>query len=858
MKDNTLMRGSKSPHFVRRNWYWITFIVVVLLTAATLISLPYGIDYLTEQWLMSHGLEHARVEDVDFNPFTGTLVLHNVRAKIADTQVLKIPEARMRFSWLPLLHKRARIENLTIKDTIIVVEHQKKGSWRIGGLALALAKTVTDKPGKPAWGFTLNQLEILNSQVEHVGDGPQVKLVIERGTVSRLRTWDSEQAARMDLKGKINEGTVNMEADFFLFAPQPRINGTLKLKDIYMSDIVGLAPPYLEGLQGKLSINSKVTLKREDTKSISMMQQGTISLSQIKAPEKKVDMASRNLVWDGTIRYVAFDLAMKGKLTGTDLSVRSRENGLDLKVGEFVWTGQANYGKENQSGVLQANGDLGLRQVTMDEIVRKVRLLAMSELTLQKISAQGLNQIKVEEGQVKELQLIQRLRDNQQADDEPFLFSLSGATLREVALEETREISIGSLELSGMSSMLRRDSEGKWQPIAGLLLPVNERKRRESGTGQKPVVVKINRARIVDQGMFRLEDRRVSPPFKTTVTITEASLTDLDSSTTEEPSTVSLVGKIGKYTDVSVEGEITRFTQRPSFELVAKIDDLDLAVLSGYVVELIGYKVESGHLDADIEVKSLEGELDGKTKLSIRNAEVSPADERVMERFEKQLRVPLPTALAVLEDDNNQIKLKVPITGDIADPKFSFADAFDQALVKGMTKAAVSYLKYLFQPYGTMMTVVELGIMAGKKITALRLDPVFFEPGSAELSSSATTYVEKVAELMKERPQISIRLCGLATPSDKGDQKETPAKKKVEQPTKPQEVPDTSRSETFPEKLQPLSGDDGHLRELVRQRAEGIKEYLVQKYAIEDDRLLVCQPEYDPREDARPRVELLI
>ena len=71
------------------------------------------------------------------------------------------------------------------------------------------------------------------------------------------------------------------------------------------------------------------------------------------------------------------------------------------------------------------------------------------------------------------------------------------------------------------------------------------------------------------------------------------------------------------------------------------------------------------------------------------DAEVAPADAEIMERFEQQLRVPLPTALAVLKDSKNKIKLKVPITGDITDPTFNFTDAFNQALVKGMTKAQV-------------------------------------------------------------------------------------------------------------------------------------------------------------------------
>jgi hypothetical protein len=267
--------------------------------------------------------------------------------------------------------------------------------------------------------------------------------------------------------------------------------------------------------------------------------------------------------------------------------------------------------------------------------------------------------------------------------------------------------------------------------------------------------------------------------------------------------------------------------------------------------------VKSGHFDADIELRSLQGDLEGTSKFKISDVEVEPADAEIMERFERQLKVPLPTALAVLKDSKNKIKLKVPITGNITNPTFNFTDAFNQALVKGMTKAAVSYLKYIFQPYGTMMTVVELGIMAGAKITALRLDPVFFAPGMETISENAVPYLERVAELLKTRPEIRLKVCGLATEADKDDQKKTSGKKGPAQPTAVEGSSDAPEVETYPEQLQPLSADE-QLGRLAKQRAAGIKEYLVKNHGIEDDRLLVCLPEYDAREKATPRVELLV
>ncbi|PNV86435.1 MAG: hypothetical protein C0610_06670, partial [Desulfobacteraceae bacterium] len=218
MKENENSNRGKAPHFLRRNWYWIVFITIPLLAAAILTAVPYGIDYAAEQYLMSHGLDVARVGDVDFNPFTGKLVLRDLRATVADAQVLYVPEATIRLHWRPLFKKRAHIEKLVIKDTTVIIDHNEKGRWRIGGLALAAAEAVAAKPTESAWGFTLNQLEIRNSQVEHLLGALKLKLTVDKATMSRLRSWDKEQAARLDFKGKINEASLKVQADFFPFA----------------------------------------------------------------------------------------------------------------------------------------------------------------------------------------------------------------------------------------------------------------------------------------------------------------------------------------------------------------------------------------------------------------------------------------------------------------------------------------------------------------------------------------------------------------------------------------------------------------------------------------------------------------
>ncbi len=113
---------------------------------------------------------------------------------------------------------------------------------------------------------------------------------------------------------------------------------------------------------------------------------------------------------------------------------------------------------------------------------------------------------------------------------------------------------------------------------------------------------------------------------------------------------------------------------------------------------------------------------------------------------------------------------------------------------------------------------------------------------------------------MKTRPQLHIRLCGLAAGSDYeallGTGFETLQKEPEQAAPGEKETSGIKAEKPVELDTQPLS--DEKLQELVRQRALAIKEYLVQQHGIAPDRLVVCNPELDRDKDGKPRVELLI
>jgi hypothetical protein len=283
-----------------------------------------------------------------------------------------------------------------------------------------------------------------------------------------------------------------------------------------------------------------------------------------------------------------------------------------------------------------------------------------------------------------------------------------------------------------------------------------------------------------------------------------------------------------------------------ALNLQGRFEGLDLPPFSPYIIAALGQELHSGALDADSSLRIRSGRMEGDNSLIIRGLEVTPVKGEQLEKMEQQLSVPLDTALDMLRDDDNTIRLELPIKGDLDNPDFDISDAINQAVARATKEAAKSFLIFALQPYGTLITVAEL---AGDAASRVRLDPVAFEPASGVLGEDRFDYLDKVAAIMKDRPNINIKLCGHAVEADRTALLEAAAA-----------ASETAgkggkKSEAVPES--PMI-DDEQLLELAQQRRIAVKDYLVDKHSISASRLVGCKSGIDGDSAANPRVDLLI
>jgi len=343
---------------------------------------------------------------------------------------------------------------------------------------------------------------------------------------------------------------------------------------------------------------------------------------------------------------------------------------------------------------------------------------------------------------------------------------------------------------------------------------------------------------------LKFDDKNINPNFSTSLLINKLSIKDIDSSRPDTESPYTFEAGIGDFTSIKLSGRILPFSERPSFEVSGTINELNLSMLSAYTAKHLGYSLKSGHLNTDTSTKVEKGIIKSTNALVINKLTVETSDKDKINKMTSMLTMPLDSALSLLRDKNDVIKLDLPVSGDINDPKFGLGDIINTAMGTAMKKAAMSYVKYIFQPYGSLISLISMG----GDVIKLKLDPVYFPSGSSEPDNEALTYLENVAKILNERPDIELSLCGKTAPGD--------IQAMIQQITQGAEGSVQKQEE------KPTSEDieitEEQKLELADQRALMIKKLLFEKYSIDTKRLFICNPEADLSEKSEPRVDLLL
>jgi len=414
--------------------------------------------------------------------------------------------------------------------------------------------------------------------------------------------------------------------------------------------------------------------------------------------------------------------------------------------------------------------------------------------------------------------------------------SIGGARLSNIGWQTDKGLSASSLSFADLFCDIVRNKDGSLilanQLAKMRIADTSAQKSVQKKEKEKTLPIRLDKVTLQGKSGLHFEDHTLAIPFTSNVAINTFQVEKLDSGHPDEPASVRLKAVLEKRAPLSVKGTIKPFADPLAMHLQLVLKNYPLNHLSAYTVQSVGVALASGSLRINSDIKLADNKLDMHNTVLLKQLKTSTISKELADKLDNQLPIPLDSALSMLKDRDDTIKLDVPISGPLDKLNVGISDILITALGKAIVPAASGYLVYALGPYGALAWV---GMELGSRMMAVKLPPVFFAPGKTDLPDTVDDYFSRLAKILQDKPEADFRLCPKSSAWELRQDKEKDKEK-----------------ETW--KLSPET--EKQLKELGQQRAARIKEYLEDKFGVDGSRLLICTTEIEKKKSAKPQVEI--
>ncbi len=402
---------------------------------------------------------------------------------------------------------------------------------------------------------------------------------------------------------------------------------------------------------------------------------------------------------------------------------------------------------------------------------------------------------------------------------------------------------------------------------------------------QKPKF-KLGKIQVID-GSSDFADLSLILPFAAQIKSLDGGASGI-SSDYKSTIKVDLKGTAYDLAPVDVKGELSPYLG--DFNVTVNFTGMPMPLISPYMVQFAGYKVEKGKMSLGLNYKVVNKVLTAANSILIDQLELGEKVENP-----NAVSLPLELAVALMKDSDGKIKIDVPITGSMEDPQFSVNHLIVDALVNAISKAISSPFRALASLIGSEQD----------------LSMISFAAGDAVLTKQQISKLDDLAKALKARPVLKLEIKGAAfqeqdwpAVSDdalydqlkriKADEINKQGGRKIRSEYVEISDQDYRRLmeqlfvEKFPlmveksflgrtrlvgskadintdefyavakEKLSAIiKPEQQRLKDLAAERAQAIAKYIVQKGGIENERVFILDTVIDPEREGSEIVSLL-
>ncbi len=665
-------------------------------------------------------------------------------------------------------------------------ELKLSGDLQVPSLAFAIAGRSIALTGIEFPGFTLDLLT-----------APDLLVEFAPGAGSRAATWETElegqrvNGENISLSGRVRyEGRGVVDSSDLLLEAES-VGWKDAGRDLKISDlrIAGQAQQSLTGETPFPALNTDVTAN-----TVEYTDQPASVAVRLNGLQLK-DLALSQLSEARTRQ-------LGGRLTIAASEVTQADTALAWSSVDVTLGGEV--GKD----VLQLVTDAAVSGLSVNNSA-----LPHGPLTLGRFAANGLEL--GEEVRFRALELGQLVLPGAPAET-----TLKVASIRVDASRYSAQngVSVGQIDIDGLQTAVIRDKSGKWRyPMSQPAKPkpvqggTDEPPHEGQGTQTATLPWRIAGLRVGGESYLKTADSlnpdMIAPRFR----IERLEIGALGSDEPQGNTRFDIVLRPDEYSEFVINGEVRPLAADLFLNANGHLHGFAMQAFNGLIANDLGHRFVNGQLDNDFSIHI------EKNRLKMTNALAMATVEA--EEIPDKEGPPLSTAIALLEDRDGNIKLEVPVEGDLSDPEFHVLGALNPIIMKAVAGTAALAI----QPLGSVLLVGSLLADQALKVT---FQPAPFDAGSTELNAAAKTYLGQLAGKLREKPKLRVRVCGVVVDAERNKDK------KGNYLDKPEE-----------------------LLEVAQRRADAAKAYMQGRGATQKQ-LRRCRPSLDAKPDAKPRVDI--
>jgi len=242
---------------------------------------------------------------------------------------------------------------------------------------------------------------------------------------------------------------------------------------------------------------------------------------------------------------------------------------------------------------------------------------------------------------------------------------------------------------------------------------------------------------VMKNGRVRYTDNFIQPNYSATLMGLGGTISDL-SSDAKTAAAVDVRGQVSG-APLTIAGRVNPLIGNLFLDVKASVKGMELAPLSAYSGKYVGYGIEKGKLSFDVAYQVENRQLTAQNRLIL--------DQLILgDRIDSPnaTKLPVGLAIALLKDRNGVIDVNLPISGSLNDPEFSIGGIVVRIFVNIITKAVTSPFSLLSSAFG-----------GGEKLSWLE-----FDPGSRVVPESEKPKLDSLAKALADRPALKLEITG--------------------------------------------------------------------------------------------------